>query len=106
VSVVCIEERAGQQLFAFGTQVPVDLTTTPEPPLAKVLVASSVQVSSPGLVRVLRQLQSPESWEDSPFLRRSLPLVLVGGACRFDEHIVQYDSELGLTWSKTPGGAE
>lgn len=105
VSVVCIDDRAGQ-LFAFGTQVPVDLTTTPEPPLAKVLVASSVQVSSPGLVRVLRQLQSPESWEDSPFLRRSLPLVLVGGACRFDEHIVQYDSELGLTWSKTPGGAE
>ena len=107
VTVVCLERR-GSRLVAHGTTQPVDLSETPDFNLARELVASSVPVSSPALVRVLKGLDHPASWDDSPFLREARAVVLTDGACELDSYTIRYDAVLGLTLSKpeSPGGDE
>lgn len=107
LTVVCLEQR-GARLLALGTDHAVDLSETPNIALAKELMASSVPISSPAVVRVLRKLDQPPSWADSPFLRQARVLVLDAGVAILEGHAIRYDAEVGLTLSKSdaPGGDE
>ena len=64
------------------------------------LVEQTARVSHQGLVKVLRQIATPQDWQEHWFLRRCIPLRMEGGACSLDGYTLRYCEKLGLTIAK------
>ena len=64
------------------------------------LIEQTVRVSHQGLVKVLRQIETPRDWKEHWFLRRCTPLRMEDGACSLDGYTLRYCEKLGLTVSK------
>lgn len=64
------------------------------------LVEQTARVSHQGLVKVLRQITTPQDWQERWFLRRCIPLRMEDGACSLDGYTLRYCEKLGLTIAK------
>lgn len=64
------------------------------------LVEQTARVSHQGLVKVLRQIATPQDWKEHWFLRRCIPLRMEDGACSLDGYTLRYCEKLGLTIAK------
>ena len=64
------------------------------------LIEQTARVSHQGLVKVLRQIETPRDWKEHWFLRRCAPLRMEDGACSLDGYTLRYCEKLGLTVSK------
>ena len=56
-----------------------------------------MRVSHQGLVKVLRQIATPQDWKEHWLLHRCIPLRMEDRAFSLDSYTLRYSRKLGLT---------